>query len=150
MGGSAKRLIFTTVALLGLCQQCAAGDFFFQTPQRLSAGAHHPGALPSSRPTTPALAVATHRTLDLRPPELAPESRADSEVPFPARTLAREARDNDAPQFHFQGSKFKQMAEHFHREGLPVARLWETHSALLSLGLNSHGKPGLWLIQKTH
>jgi hypothetical protein len=38
----------------------------------------------------------------------------------------------------------------FHREGLPVARLWENHSALLSLGLNGKGKPGLWLVQKTH
>jgi hypothetical protein len=37
----------------------------------------------------------------------------------------------------------------FHREGLPVARLWENHSALVSLGLNGKGKPGLWLVQKT-
>jgi 6-phosphogluconate dehydrogenase len=36
------------------------------------------------------------------------------------------------------------------KEGLPVARLWETHSALVSIGLNPKGKPGLWLIQKTH
>jgi hypothetical protein len=42
------------------------------------------------------------------------------------------------------------MVEHFHREGLPVARLWENHSALVSLGLNGKGKPGLWLVQKTH
>jgi hypothetical protein len=42
------------------------------------------------------------------------------------------------------------MVEHFHREGLPVARLWENHSALISLGLNGKGKPGLWLTQKTH
>jgi hypothetical protein len=37
-----------------------------------------------------------------------------------------------------------------HQEGLPVARLWETKSSLLSIGLNQKGKPGLWLIQKTH
>jgi hypothetical protein len=41
-------------------------------------------------------------------------------------------------------------AQRFHREGLPVARLWENHSALISLGLNQKGKPGLWLVQKTH
>ena len=35
-----------------------------------------------------------------------------------------------------------------HREGLPMARLWENKSALLSLGLNKKGKPGLWTIQK--
>lgn len=42
------------------------------------------------------------------------------------------------------------LANRFHREGLPVARLWENHSALVSLGLNAKGKPGLWLVQKTH
>lgn len=41
-------------------------------------------------------------------------------------------------------------ARRFHREGLPIARLWENHSALVSLGLNPKGKPGLWLVQKTH
>ncbi len=39
-------------------------------------------------------------------------------------------------------------AHRIHREGLPVARLWETKSALLSIGLNQRGKPGLWLTQK--
>ena len=34
------------------------------------------------------------------------------------------------------------------REGLPLARLWENKSALLSLGLNKKGKPGLWIVQK--
>jgi len=34
------------------------------------------------------------------------------------------------------------------REGLPFARLWENKSALVSIGLNQKGKPGLWLIQK--
>jgi hypothetical protein len=41
-------------------------------------------------------------------------------------------------------------AQRFHREGLPVARLWENHAALVSLGLNQKGKPGLWVVQKTH
>jgi hypothetical protein len=42
------------------------------------------------------------------------------------------------------------LARRIHREGLPVARLLETKSALLSVGLNQRGKPGLWLTQKTH
>jgi hypothetical protein len=33
-------------------------------------------------------------------------------------------------------------------EGLPVARLVESKTALLHLGLNPKGKPGLWLVQK--
>jgi hypothetical protein len=39
-------------------------------------------------------------------------------------------------------------ARRIHREGLPVARLWESKSALISIGLNQKGKPGLWLTQK--
>jgi hypothetical protein len=41
-------------------------------------------------------------------------------------------------------------ARRVHQEGLPVARLWETKSAMVSLGFNPKGKPGLWLIQKIH
>ena len=44
----------------------------------------------------------------------------------------------------------EEFARRVHREGLPVARLWENKSALVSIGLNQKGKPGLWLIQKTH
>lgn len=45
-------------------------------------------------------------------------------------------------------SRPEEMARRFRREGLPVARLFETRSALVSLGLNQRGKPGIWLIQK--
>lgn len=47
-------------------------------------------------------------------------------------------------------SRAEEFARRVHREGLPVARLWENKSALVSLGLNKKGKPGLWLVQKTH
>ena len=33
------------------------------------------------------------------------------------------------------------------REGLPLARLWKSESALLSIGLNQRGKPGVWFTQ---
>jgi len=42
------------------------------------------------------------------------------------------------------------LARRIHREGLPVARLWENKSALVHIGLNQRGKPGLWLVQKIH
>jgi len=45
-------------------------------------------------------------------------------------------------------SKSEEFLRRVHREGVPVVRLWESHTALLSLGLNQGGKPGLWLIQK--
>jgi hypothetical protein len=47
-------------------------------------------------------------------------------------------------------SRMADLVRRVHREGLPIARLWENHSALVSLGLNQRGKPGLWIIQKTH
>jgi hypothetical protein len=45
-------------------------------------------------------------------------------------------------------SRAEELTRRFHREGLPVARLWETRSAMVSLGLSPRGKPGIWLIQK--
>jgi hypothetical protein len=45
-------------------------------------------------------------------------------------------------------SHAEELARRFHREGLPLARLWENKSALVSLGLNPRGKPGLWVVQK--
>jgi hypothetical protein len=66
-------------------------------------------------------------------------------------------RADDSPGFALGGLETArsnggalEMARRFHHEGLPVARLWENHSAFLSLGLSPKGKPGLWLIQKTH
>jgi hypothetical protein len=43
--------------------------------------------------------------------------------------------------------EFVQRVRH---EGLPVARLFESKSALVHLGLSPKGKPGLWLVQKIH
>jgi hypothetical protein len=43
-----------------------------------------------------------------------------------------------------------ELARHIQHEGLPIARIWENHSALVHLGLNQRGKPGLWLVQKIH
>jgi hypothetical protein len=37
-----------------------------------------------------------------------------------------------------------------HQEGFPVARLWENKTAVLHLGFNRKGKPGLWIMRKTH
>ena len=52
---------------------------------------------------------------------------------------------------HFQEmSQPEIFARRVRQEGLPIARLWESKSALLSFGLNKKGKPGLWLTQKVH
>jgi hypothetical protein len=47
-------------------------------------------------------------------------------------------------------SRAEEFVQRVRREGLPVARLWENKSALVHLGLNQRGKPGLWLVQKFH
>lgn len=55
----------------------------------------------------------------------------------------------EAQQGHI-ASPMEELARRVHHEGLPVARLWENKSALVSLGLNQRGKPGLWVVQKVH
>jgi hypothetical protein len=49
-----------------------------------------------------------------------------------------------------QRSRLELFARQVHREGLPIARLWENDAALVHLGLSPKGKPGLWLVQKVH
>jgi hypothetical protein len=73
------------------------------------------------------------------------------------QTLGGQAREqNELPALESMGtqsridSPMQALARRVHREGLPVARLWENKSALVSLGLNQKGKPGLWIIQKIH
>jgi hypothetical protein len=105
-----------------------------------------------------------HLALDLRPSitTLTATSLTASERPaavFPS-SLHRQAlgaeRQIELPALGTEGaqvrtqSRVEEFARRVHREGLPVARLWENKSALVSLGLNKKGKPGLWLIQKVH
>jgi hypothetical protein len=66
---------------------------------------------------------------------------SEDQSPFPALGTAGPTRVKGGVQA---------FAERFHREGLPIARLWENKSALVSFGLNQRGKAGLWLVQKTH
>lgn len=100
--------------------------------------------------------------LDLRPPspsEFGLAASGDSETRrFPSARGLQEDRGSSANDLPSLGGEAEVhplglaqgIAQRFHREGLPVARLWENHSALVSLGLNQKGKPGLWLVQKTH
>jgi hypothetical protein len=100
---------------------------------------------------------ASRKPLDLSAPALdsPPDVPSYSEAGFPSRPNGLSALDSrsersQAPGLHFQGGRAQQLVDGFRRDGLPLARLWETRSSLLSLGLNQSGKPGLWLIQKTH
>jgi hypothetical protein len=80
--------------------------------------------------------------LDLRPPENTKPTDAYTSAPGDKASTLR-------VPFAKPNSPAEALVSRVHREGLPVARLWENKSALLSLGLNQKGQPGLWLIQKT-
>jgi hypothetical protein len=92
------------------------------------------------------------RQLDLRPPLDSLPVR----IPGPAAFASHSGIDDpiSRPGFGTRELRFpvmKQPESWLHRaqrEGVPVLRLWNTKSALLSIGLNQKGKPGLWLIQK--
>ncbi len=116
--------------------------------------------------------------LDLRAPSDFAAARAASDsgseraaagsVPFPSarRASKNEPMEEQSTEEHLpllgitglantglamkNTSRVEELTRRIHREGLPVARLWETRSALVSLGLSPRGKPGIWLIQKVH
>lgn len=112
--------------------------------------------LQSSRPQGQIQAPVQH--LDLRAPSHAMEAGSAPEKSagvFPSmahrQNLAQE--QVEAPTLGTEGMHARPTIQEFvhkvHREGLPVARLFETKSALVHLGLSPRGKPGLWLVQKT-
>ena len=95
--------------------------------------------------------------LDLRAPshafeELNAAEKSSNAFPSHRQTLAAQQR-GELPALGLDGMHARPTVQDFvrrvHREGLPVARLFETKGALLHLGLNPKGKPGLWLVQKT-
>jgi len=101
---------------------------------------------------------ASVNTMAAAAPENAPAAFPSSlhKQTLGAQEQFRSQEQTQLPELGSEGLQSRPMsrAEEFtrrvHREGLPVARLWENKSALLSLGLNQKGKPGLWIIQKIH
>ena len=108
--------------------------------------------------------------LDLRPPGVSSSAigregaTAPAAEPFPSTTHHMDLGQSDLTTdnrnqaralgigpLNFQVmSQAEIFARRVHQEGLPIARLFESKSALLSIGLNKRGKPGLWFTQKTH
>lgn len=95
--------------------------------------------------------------LDLRLPSHALEGNGAEKSPgaFPSMARHQNAAQQavELPMMGSDGMRARPTLQEFvhrvHREGLPVARLFETKSALVHLGLSPRGKPGLWLVQKT-
>jgi hypothetical protein len=123
------------------------------------------GATPSRAPAS----RLDFQKLDLRPPESLPGAReaspgvrasapiGDSAAAFPSAKRAQFGNAVGTEEEPAAGgnwaalrmeSKVHEMERRVPHEGLPVARLWETKTALLHVGLSPRGKPGLWLIQK--
>lgn len=92
--------------------------------------------------------------LDLRAPSHVPDLTDEGDRGFPSRRGNVGAQDAvQLPELGTESARARPTVQEFvrrvHREGLPVARLFEGKSALVHLGLNPKGKPGLWLVQKT-
>lgn len=158
-------------AAIGACSLCLFGSAVASPP--FSRGGPSPSIIDSAR--TPATNRMVTRQeymptahLDLRPPAAsAPtiihgSANALASAPFPSAIhhvdLGKADVGTDdriwSPALGSAELNFRVMgqaeiyAHRIHREGVPIARLWETKSALLSIGLNQKGKPGLWLTQK--
>ena len=97
------------------------------------------------RPSVTAIAAVLQNTAD-KPAEGFPSTLhrqplgAQTQLQLP--DLGAQGPQSRAP------SRVEEIARRVRKEGLPVARLWENKSALVSLGLNQRGKPGLWIVQK--
>jgi hypothetical protein len=155
MGGITNQLLSGTALLV-------AGLIFAQSataapPIRIQPQSRPPVTVQARAPqASPAQTQAqTQQRLDLRAPSHMPEMSDDvSERSFPSRrpnTAAQEA--VQLPALGAEGVRARPTIQEFvrrvHQEGLPVARIFEGKSALVHLGLNPKGKPGLWLVQKT-
>jgi hypothetical protein len=96
--------------------------------------------------------------LDLRPPSAlqANEQAVAADAPeggrrlFNGESLFRSnARDPAETPGHIM-SPMQNLAHNFRQEGLPIAKLFQNSSSLVSVGLNPKGKPGLWVVHKVH
>jgi hypothetical protein len=116
-------------------------------------------APPSARAASPMQQPhqAPAASLDLRAPVLEAEQQPSNL--FPSLTHRDDTGVSDLTTFNLGQSEAGEMhgppsmtelALRVRREGLPLVRLWQGNSALVHLGLNAKGKPGLWLLQKTH
>ncbi len=147
-----------SIALIGVGQLLLSQGALAGTPlEKVGASLDHDNASTSTRPSagvqTPGL------RLDLRPPQIfAGSSVADSffvahseASTVPARALAPSA---SPPASSAAGgrvmSPMESLAHNFHQQGLPLAKLFENRDSLVHLGLNQHGKPGLWILHKLH
>ena len=147
---------------LGLLNSVAANPPASREKSALSA-IYTPRSMLATGPSAAYHESAPTTHLDLRPPKNYPSAVGPGDAPAFASALSlssirRLDLDKDdhllspALGADTPNSRVMSPSETFvgrvRREGLPFARLWESKSALLSIGLSPKGKPGLWLTQK--
>ena len=140
----------------GLCGLGAA-SVAAASPPLMDRGGTATRVAGNTHPTPQSRSIGSLGRFDLRvPTDISNASNATSQLRFPSpRRAPASANDKyqlpalgtDGPQVRVMGPA-EEFVRRVHREGLPGVRLWESNSALLSLGLNQRGKPGLWLVQK--
>jgi hypothetical protein len=165
-----SRPIRVAAGVCGLCLSCSAvASPPFSWGGRSSAIASARSVSLRSQPVARQQFAPT-MNLDLRPPGFSPSAishegaTAPASEPFPSTTRRLDLGQSDLAadnriqtralgigELNFRVmSQAEIFARRVHQEGLPIARLFESKSALLSIGLNKRGKPGLWFTQKTH
>jgi hypothetical protein len=135
------------VTVVGFGSTAALASPALAGPRNALASAFNPqvgGALQDTGASDRTLAAAVVRAMRL-PSRFAPPARTAAQEPAgePNRLNGLES-----PSPERVVSPAAQFARRVQREGLPLAHLWQSKSALLSIGLNAKGKPGLWLTQK--
>jgi hypothetical protein len=94
------------------------------------------------------------RGLDLQPPIVSMRMGTPGPVSFGSHPGLDWEEPTAHPRFGTRQADFPAMTQpeawlhRVHREGVPIARLWSSKSAFLSIGFSPRGKPGLWLVQR--
>ena len=175
--GSARKIRLISIAAGSLCGLGLLNSAIALPP--LSRGSSSPDINASARSRLAGGQSLVHQAhtstalLDLRPPKesaspaMHDATGAVAPVAFPSaihhgnlgsEDLGADGRmrpsafgaDEMSVQEMSQGQIIVERMQHIHREGLPIARLWESKSAVVSIGLNQRGKPGLWFTQRMH
>lgn len=154
--GVSRANMAVLITAAGMCTStlCSAGTLADTTARVLAAArssrtAHSAPSALNLRPATPAiLTSARPRAFDqpwVDKSHVTESDAAESErgglnlhVAFPIKWENTPANLNP---------KFVSLARNFRHSGLPIVHLWGSGRNLLALGLNPHGKPGLYFTQ---
>jgi hypothetical protein len=140
-----KSVLFA--GLVSICELTALHAALAEPPlQKVTAALSHPANAPERNAPS----------LDLRAPaQLPPTDQVLAAASGNHRLFGREALFHaDTPANAEQSghimSPLQNMAHNYQKEGLPIAKLFQSDNSLVHVGLNPKGKPGLWFVHKLH